>query len=80
MIEWLRNPRKQRSQGSTGWNAMMDAYQLIGDWLCWKIGNGRKIRIGEDPWIGGGEAFKLSNILVEELHSKGFFHYGMQNL
>ena len=52
---------------------MMDAHHLIGDWICWKIGNGRKISIGEDPWIGGGEAFKLSNRLVEELHSKIVF-------
>jgi hypothetical protein len=49
MEEWIRNPRKFRSSGSISWNTMMDVYPFIGDWLCWQIGNGRKVRIGEDP-------------------------------
>jgi hypothetical protein len=71
--DWIKNPRKLRTLGSIGWSAMMDAYHLIGDFLCWKIGNGSKVRIGEDPWIGGGGGFKLLNSLIEDIHLKGVF-------
>jgi len=76
--DWIKNPKKLKTLGSIGWSAMMDAYHLIGDFLCWKIGNGSKVRIGEDPWISGGGGFKLSNGLIEDIHLKGSSLCGMQ--
>ena len=40
-------------------NSMLLGFDLIGDWLEWQIGNGRKVRIGQDPWIGGGGIHKI---------------------
>jgi hypothetical protein len=34
----------------------------------WKVGDGRKIRIGEDPWEGSDGSYKLSKELVEKLN------------
>jgi hypothetical protein len=55
---------------------MMESYPMIGNWLCWKIGNGKNVRVGEDPWIGLGEGYKLSEALVEDCICKEFSHYG----
>ena len=35
------------------------------------MGNGREIRVGEDPWSGAGEIFKLSEGLIAKLRSSG---------
>jgi hypothetical protein len=73
MEEWIRNPSKFRTAGSISWNAMLDVYHLVGDWFCWQVGNGHNVRIGEDPWIGGGGGLKLSIGILEELHVKGVY-------
>jgi hypothetical protein len=39
----------------------------------WKVGNGKKVRIGEDPWLGAGDAFHLSESLVWSLHETGIY-------
>jgi hypothetical protein len=49
--EWLRSPRKYGINGSIGWKAMMESYPMLGEWVFWKIGSGKKVRIGEDPWV-----------------------------
>ena len=48
---------------------MVLAYPLIGQWIGWQIGDGRQVRVGEDPWTGAGENFKLSTPLVQHLRS-----------
>jgi hypothetical protein len=30
---------------------MVDAFSLIGEWIIWNVGNGKIIRIDEDPWV-----------------------------
>ena len=39
--------------------------------MAWLVGNGREIRVGEDPWSGAGERFKLSEGLILKLRSSG---------
>ena len=39
------------------------AFPLIGNWLAWEIGNGRSVRIGEDPWEGAREDYKEQRCL-----------------
>ena len=56
---WLRNPGKIYKNGSIGCKAMVLAYPLVGQWIGWKIGNRRQVRVGEDPWTGVGENFKF---------------------
>ena len=38
------------------------------------VGNGRKIKVGEDPWSGAGERYKLSEGLVLKLRSLGIYN------
>ena len=41
----------------------------MGQWLGWKIGNGTQVAIGIDPFIGGKDNYKLSGLLISELHN-----------
>ena len=48
---------------------MVLAYPLIGKWIGWKIEDGKCVKVGEDPWMGAGENFKLSPSLIQILRS-----------
>ena len=41
LIDWIRNPDKTFKNGSIGWKTMILAYPLVGNWIAWKIGDGR---------------------------------------
>jgi hypothetical protein len=51
-------------KGSIVWKALVEAFLLIGQWTAWRVGNGCRIRIGEDPWIGVGDDFKFFDPLL----------------
>lgn len=41
-----------------------------------KVGDGSWIKLGLDPWVGSGEAYKLTWQRVQTLREHGFFHLG----
>jgi hypothetical protein len=41
------------------WKEMVEVFSLIGNCLIWSMGNGKDIRIREDPWVNSREGFKL---------------------
>jgi hypothetical protein len=41
----------------------------VGKWLAWKVVDGKSIKLGVDPWIGGGNNFMLSKDLQASLRS-----------
>jgi hypothetical protein len=57
------------------WKALIDAFLLVGDWMVWNIGNGKSVKIGEDPQEGETNAYKLNPYLVISLHNQGIFSY-----
>ena len=67
MIDWFRSTNKTFKNGLVGWKALVLAFPLIGNWLAWEIGNGRSVRIGEDPWEGAREDYKLSPTIFDKL-------------
>jgi hypothetical protein len=69
VIEWFRQPKKS-SKGSIVWKDMVEAFPLVGDWVVWKIGDKKKVRVGEDPWLGAGNYFRLSLPLILSLRNK----------
>eukprot|EP00253_Pinus_taeda_P025512 PITA_25512 len=44
---------------------------VIEQGLAWKVGDGKQIRIGRDPWVGCNDAFALSPGFLRHLDSKG---------
>jgi hypothetical protein len=40
------------------------------------VGNGGRVKVRIDPWVGFGEAFRLSENIVNSLHEIGFFTLG----
>jgi hypothetical protein len=52
--EWIRKPMKNLHNVSIMWNVVVLAFPIIGDSLVWKVGNGNKVGVGKDPWIGCG--------------------------
>ena len=69
LTDWIRNPDKKFKNGSIGWKEMILAYPLVGHWISWKICDGRKVRVGENPWARAGENYRLSPQLIQHLRS-----------
>eukprot|EP00253_Pinus_taeda_P033452 PITA_33452 len=68
---WIRSQEKTKKNVSVIWKATVEAFSVIDQGLAWKIGDGRQMRIGRDPWVGCNEAFALSPGLLRHLGSKG---------
>ena len=49
MEDWIRRMIKSHTSGSIIWKAVVKSFDVIEDSLAWNIGNGRKMRVGEDP-------------------------------
>ena len=47
--EWIQRPRKNIHNVSIMWKVVVLASPLIGNWSVWDVGNGSKIKLGEDP-------------------------------
>ena len=56
------------------WKAVLWSFDLIGNFLTWKVGNGTNVRIGLDSWVGCKWRHNLPMSLVDKLHSAGLFY------
>jgi hypothetical protein len=68
--EWIRKGNSNVKGMSNCWKALHDYLSIVTDWLAWKPGNGKYIRVGLDPLIGSHNYYKLSENLISLLHSK----------
>lgn len=68
--DWIRNPVKSKKNASVIWKATVDSFKVIEQGLAWKIGNGRNLKIGKDPWIGCNGNYALSPGLIRHLEDK----------
>lgn len=50
IIEWIREFDKRKLGVSVIWKVVLQPFDLIVQGLAWKVGNGRNVRIGLDPW------------------------------
>jgi len=73
LMDWIRWDSKHSRGGSIIWKALVQAFEVIGKGLAWKIGNGQKFILGRDPWAGCGLDHLLSEPLRNHLHREGLF-------
>jgi hypothetical protein len=52
MNECLRKGNSNVKGMSNCWKTLSDSLSIITDWLAWKPGNGKDIRVCLDPLIG----------------------------
>ena len=52
ILDWIRSTDKKKKNISICWKSVLWAFDLIGNFLVWKIGSGNAVRIGLDPWAG----------------------------
>jgi hypothetical protein len=69
---WYKLPRKS-TNCSIIWKALVCVSLLVGQWTTWRIGNKRKVWVGEDPWLEYENNYNLFDSLVQILHKKGIF-------
>lgn len=73
MDEWLRSPDKRYPQTSVVWKATLESIKIIEQGLAWHVGNGEKIRLGLDPWVGCNARYALSREVITHINSRGCF-------
>ena len=76
VVEWFCIRDMQHKNISNSWKAIILAFDLIGDWLEWRVGDGMRIWIGQDPWIGGNGKHLLPLPLVGDLREWGHIYLG----
>ena len=67
LIDWFKIPNKLFKIGYVGWKAMVLGFPLIGNWTAWKIGNGKSVRLGDDPLARAGENYNLPISIINKL-------------
>ena len=58
--DWIRKNNKVHLGGSVIWKVVVKNFNVIEDSLSWNIINGRKLRVGEDSWVGCNKHHRLS--------------------
>jgi hypothetical protein len=69
--EWFRLEKISSTGSSNFWRALTLSLPVISDWLAWKIGNGKTVRLGVDPIVGCHNFYKLSTNLTLALKEQG---------
>ena len=73
-LDWIRSSAKKKKNISICWKAVLWAFDLIGEFLVWKVGSGKAVRIGLDLWVGCKWRHSLPTPMIDRLHLAGY-HY-----
>ena len=73
ILDWIRSPVKKKKCISICRKAVLWDFDIVGNFLVWKIGNGNAVRIGVDPWIRCKWRHSLPSSMIEKLHLAGIF-------
>ena len=64
---WFWEPTKNHKGGSMCWKDFVEAFPLVGNWVAWHIRDVRRTRLGQDPWVGSGDNYKVPYHLCNTL-------------
>jgi hypothetical protein len=51
-------------------------FPIIGEGIVWKVGNGKRVTLGEDPWVGCCLNFEFPLHKLIHLRDRGFYKLG----
>jgi hypothetical protein len=51
--------------------SLVSTFPLVGLYTIWNIGNGQKVRIEKDPWMGAKEELHIFEVILCALHEVG---------
>jgi len=71
--DWIQNPIKIRENISMIWKAMISSFHVIRDRMIQKVGNGKKLWLGTDPYLGSGNSHIMLEHIIFHLREMGFF-------
>ena len=71
VLEWDRMENKNKGGASIIWKAMVQAFDIVGSGLAWRVGSGRWVRLGMDLWVGSGRAHILLVEIIMALSKRG---------
>jgi len=68
---WLGQGSKKWTGGSNIWRALTSSLNILNEWLVWKPGDGRDVKIGFDPMVGSHNLISINSqgILFQNLRT-----------
>jgi len=75
-VEWIREPKKLERNKYIIWKALVRPFHLIGNQATWKIGDGKSVCIGNDPWTNVGNNYMISKYPLTHLHNNWISYLG----
>lgn len=53
------------------WKVVVKSFHLVESNLAWSVGNGEKLKIGKDPWMGSTQQHLLPDHIINSLGQRG---------
>lgn len=57
------------------WKVVVKSFHLMESNLSWLVGNGEKLKIGKDPWMGSTQHHLLPDHVINSLGHKGVCNF-----
>eukprot|EP00253_Pinus_taeda_P002467 PITA_02467 len=73
VLDWFCSQQNTHNVSSI-WKAVINTIPLLREGLTWRIREGNSVRIGQDPWVGCGNAHRLPIDLISHLNDRGITH------
>ena len=70
--EWFRIKEKSLGNVFIMWKTQILAFDVISEWITSNIGNGRRVRMGQHPWIHILDSRRIPKDTIISLMDQGY--------
>ena len=70
--EWFKIKEKSLGNVFIMWKTQILAFDVISEWITSNIGNERRVRMGQDPWIHILDSRRLPKDTIVSLMDQGY--------
>ena len=71
--EWVKNPMKNTHNVSSMSKVVALSFPRIAICLVWKVGDGGRVKLWEDPWVGCYDMYRLSKHTIDFLRGRDLY-------